>query len=328
MSNADSSIELWNRFSRTAGDKAKGDAAAITAIIDYMELRRISPSITFASYLAAKAALLTSDQPDDLSKIVADALPRTKKAAEALNRRQWSAKEVAGFLLLYMDIVQAADAAQEPVIPLSEFLAMPAMQEAYLRGDFDEKPKAEETHADGIPVKSPGARCVHTHEGGRQERGVVTGSDETGVTVKTDAGEILTGLPESSVVRNTDPPPNDPVTPDGKPLPCLARGVLTLPATDYSAAQSRLNSPGPVGSVEFDAVMHTFSFDFEDGHSVIIDVANGEPKPWVDAYLVETARPEVSIADVPPREQLLGTYRFIVEAGWYELEVVKECEDQ
>lgn len=318
-----SSEEQLDAFARSAGDNCRGDVAMIHQICEFLKIRRITPSVSFDSYLQAMLHILAGDEADlSPEKQVKEALPRTKKAAEAAEVRQWSAAETKGYLLLYLDLVEAAQAADELPMTLGDFLASEVLRNAFLEGQFDEKKTADVEGSSTAPVSRAGQRCLYTHDSGRQERGVVLEIVEDLVTLRTDAGEELSGLSKESVSLCDDPPPNDPTTPDGESLPQLGRGVLQIPKAEYQQAKSRLDSPAPLGSVEMDTVIHDWAFSFSDGFSARLDVVNGEPNPYVDAYLSRDTKPEVSLADVPPRSELVGNYRFTLPGqGWYELEV-------
>ena len=104
-------------------------------------LRQLDPALVFERFLGYA---LVADFDEENRKHPEDALrfhcPRSKAEAEKRQRPQWSAKQCAGILALYADMVREAEReGQEPPLTLDQFLG--ELGEAYLNGEFDVGPE-------------------------------------------------------------------------------------------------------------------------------------------------------------------------------------------
>jgi hypothetical protein len=138
--------ELLKAFSKQC-EAYKGDAKKVELACLYLFVRQLTPSLPFETFLECFSALADADE-DNLKlpeTAVARLLPRTKAKAEQYNSRQWSAKEIVGYLALYIDMIREAEHANMAVpMTLNAWLADPNLQKMYLDGAFDAVPKAAE----------------------------------------------------------------------------------------------------------------------------------------------------------------------------------------
>lgn len=144
--------ELLKAFSKQC-EAYKGDAKKVDLVCLYLFLRQLTPSLPFEVFLDRYTALADADE-ENLKlpeTALARFLPRTKAKAEQYGLRQWSAKEIVGYLALYVDMIREAEQTNTPVpMLLNAWLADPNLQKMYLDGAFDtapETPAAEEEAA-------------------------------------------------------------------------------------------------------------------------------------------------------------------------------------
>jgi len=118
----------------------KGDAKKVELTCLYLFVRQLTPTLPFETFLECYSALADADEenlklPDTA---VARLLPRTKAKADQYKLRQWSAKEIVGYLALYVDMIREAENTNTAVpMTLNAWLGNPAMQKMYLDGGFD-----------------------------------------------------------------------------------------------------------------------------------------------------------------------------------------------
>ena len=128
----------------------KGDSKQVELVCLYLLLRQLTPALPFETFLQMYAPLADADEmnlkmPDTA---VDHYLPRAKSKAEKNSVRQWSAKEVVGYLALYVDMIREAEATNTPIpMPLNQWLCSPAIQTMFLNGEFDTKTEAVTTDA-------------------------------------------------------------------------------------------------------------------------------------------------------------------------------------
>lgn len=338
--------ELLRDFAKNPGcERYSGDAEKIKLLGIYLWLRQLTPTLFFETFLELFAPLADFDgenlkQPDDAIKAL---LPRSAKAAEAAGTEQWTAKQVVEFVSLYVDIVREAELQSKPVpMTLNAFLQNKQMHKQYRDGLFDDilvvkaAPKSgkrsNKSQATVIAPSAPSQRCLYNGPGNRQYRGHVTNiwtDNQSGnqyANFKADSGEEFNGVGLGQLSVITDSPPNPPATPAGEPIPQTAVETMRLKKVDYNQAQTALALQAPMGNIELGQLILGFTHKFFDGKIASIHVINAEPRPYVDAFLSSDSSPELInetvIAEIPPRNNIEGTYAFVTEEnGVYTLTV-------
>lgn len=146
--------ELLKAFAKQC-EAYKGDAKKVELACLYLFVRQLTPSLTFETFLECFAALADADE-DNLKlpeTAVARLLPRTKAKAEQYGARQWSAKEIVGYLSLYIDMIREAENTNTSVpMTLNAWLADPNLQKMYLDGAFDAVPSTEDADTETAVV--------------------------------------------------------------------------------------------------------------------------------------------------------------------------------
>lgn len=323
-------------------DRYAADGERIKLIIDYLWMRQLTPTLPFETFLGLYTPLANFDamnlkHPAEAIKAL---LPRTKKAAEATKAHQWSAKEVVEFVALYIDIVRESESQCVPVpMDFRAFLENGQMQEQYLAGAFKEAAPPKKSGGAGggkkpavaaEPVRPTAVnqRVIYTGPTRQQHRGVVdllTPGTEEGksyVDFTTDAGEKMVGLGIHKFAVIDDPPPNPPQALDGEALPLLGSGTITIKKAQLPAVQQALAIKGqPMGNVAETDVIYPFTVQVAEGISAHVDVINGKEGPYVDPFLVRGGDMDHPIVDLPPRDNIIGTYTFVTAEGAYNVEV-------
>lgn len=132
---------LLKAFAKQPGCEGyKGDAKQISLVCLYLFVRQLTPSLQFEQFLQLYAPFADADESNlKLPETAVDAvLPRAAAKAQKNGARQWSAKEVIGFLALYVDMIREAELGGTPVpMTLNEWIGNEQMQTMYLNGDFD-----------------------------------------------------------------------------------------------------------------------------------------------------------------------------------------------
>jgi len=138
---SDSIQGLLKAFAKQPGCEGyKGDAKQISLVCLYLFIRQLTPSLPFEQFLQLYAPFADADEENlKLPETAVDAvLPRAAAKAQKNGARQWSAKEVIGFLSLYVDMIREAELSNTPVpMTLNEWIGNDQMQTMYLNGDFD-----------------------------------------------------------------------------------------------------------------------------------------------------------------------------------------------
>ena len=138
---SDSIQGLLKAFAKQPGCEGyKGDAKQISLVCLYLFIRQLTPALPFEQFLQLYAPLADADEQNlKLPETAVDAiLPRAAAKAEKLSVRQWSAKEVIGFLAVYVDMIREAELSGAPVpMTLNQWIGNTQMQTMYINGDFD-----------------------------------------------------------------------------------------------------------------------------------------------------------------------------------------------
>ena len=138
---SDSIQGLLKAFAKQPGCEGyKGDAKQISLVCLYLFMRQLTPSLPFEQFLHLYAPLADADEQNlKLPETAVDQmLPRAAAKAEKLSVRQWSAKEVIGFLALYVDMIREAELSGTPVpMTLNQWIGNEQMKTMYLDGAFD-----------------------------------------------------------------------------------------------------------------------------------------------------------------------------------------------
>jgi hypothetical protein len=327
---------------QAACERYGADGERIKLIIDYLWLRQLTPSLPFETFLNLYMPLADFDamnlkHPADAIK---NLLPRTKKAAEAAGSHQWSAKEVVEFVALYIDVVRESESQGIPVpMDLRAFLENAQMQELYIAGEFKEAAPPKKSRGSGgskkpaaaaeqVRPSAAGQRVLYTGPKDQQFRGKVdqlTEPDAEGkvyVDFTTDAGEAMTGLGIQKFAVIDDPPPNPPQALDGAALPALGSGTITIKKSQMPSVQQALGIKGqPMGNVAANDVIYPFAVAVAEGVTAHVDILNGAEGPYVDPYLIQGEDMEHPAAELPPRDNIIGTYVFVTAEGSYQVEV-------
>lgn len=332
--------QLLRDFAKQPGcERYSGDAEKIKLICDYLWLRQLTPSLPFETFLDLYAAVADFDKENRKhpSDAIAYYLPRVKKQAEERGVDQWKAKDVVDYVALFIDMIREAESTSQPIpMELNAFLQSEPLLQGFKNGDFKEAPApkssskksstkkkaAEKQHPSG-----PDQRCIYNGPGGRQHRGKTTAywQDEASkhfyADFIADAGEEFKGVGVAQLEVCDDPAPSPPQDNEGEPVPEVASGKLTIPKAQFPSVQQALALTAPVGTVALGDVVYGFNHQFSDGAVALIEVVNGETKPYVDARLCRDS-PENVLAEVEPRDNIEGVYTFETQQGSYTLEVV------
>lgn len=138
---SDSIQGLLKAFAKQPGCEGyKGDAKQISLVCLYLFIRQLTPSLPFEQFLQLYTPFADADEQNlKLPETAVDQLlPRAAAKAEKLNARQWSAKEVIGFLALYVDMIREAELSGTPVpMTLLQWVSNEQMRTMYLDGKFD-----------------------------------------------------------------------------------------------------------------------------------------------------------------------------------------------
>lgn len=138
---SDSIQGLLKAFAKQPGCEGyKGDAKQISLVCLYLFVRQLTPALLFEQFLQLYAPFADADESNlKLPETAVDAvLPRAAAKAQKTGARQWSAKEVIGFLSLYVDMIREAELGGTPIpMTLNEWIGNEQMQTMYLNGDFD-----------------------------------------------------------------------------------------------------------------------------------------------------------------------------------------------
>jgi hypothetical protein len=330
-------MQLLRNFAAQPGcERYSADSEKVSLLTDYLWLRQLTPSLPFETFLERYAAIADFDEenkkhPADAIKFL---LPRNAKLATQLGKTQWTAKEVVEYTALYVDVIREAERASTPVqFTFNAWLQMENVITAYRAGEFKEPtpPPKKRTKSEGkakvaVSQRPTGAdqRCVYTPTTGHQRRGYVRELIKVGdvyvANFQADSGELFRSLALDTLERIEDPSPNQPQTPTGDLKPELANVRLRIPVGQQTEIARALNCPGPLGTVEIGDACQSLRYKFPDGNVAVINIINGEPRPYVDASLLDPQG--VVLADVQPREHIEGNYTFDTETGYYLLEVI------
>ena len=327
--------ELLNEFTTQPGcEQYTTPTAAISLLTDYLWVLRFAPTTTFESYLETTAAAGNAVHPLDVLK---QHCPRVAKVATAAGKEQWTAKECAGVLEFYVDVLREPGAQDlaNTTLTLNDFLtseAAPFKAGAYAEPEVPKPAKAKAKIAAPVAVdarlSAVGQRVIYTVGATSQQlRGHIvranTMDDRTYLDFESDAGALYAGCSVQNFEVCDDP------APEASTKPCQT-ATLTLPASTYSQCIGRLDSAVP-GCDTF----HMTSTVFEDGYTADVDICECARGAYVDARLyapalddgtlAEDARP---VAELPPRYTLLGEYLFETPDCDYRLVVAAVPEEQ
>ena len=326
--------QLIREFAKQPGcERYTADGEKVKLLAQYLWLRQLTPDLSFEKFLELYKLVADFDgdnlkHPDDAIK---KHLPRSAKAAG--EGKKWSAKEVVDYTALFVDMVRTAEATNTPVpMEFAAFLVAPGLLEMFANGDFKEaappKTKGKKQKAPKVSVSAEGQRCIYTATGNHQHRGITTAywnDEQSGqfyADFKADSGEEFKGVGAATLEVVTDSAPNVPTDQQtDQPLPEQGVGKLTIVKAQFPAVQQALALGQPMGNVAIGDVCYTFNHQFPDGKVAVVDVINGETKPFVDARLCE-GTPDNVLAEVEPRDNIEGTYQFVTPNGTYTLEVV------
>lgn len=338
---AESTLDLLAAFPRQKGCEAYGqDGRRIQLLSMYVWLRQFTERLTFELFLEKFTPLADYD---DINLKHPDAAlhaccPRSKKQADTSGVPQWTAKECVDILALYVDMCREADKLGMAVpITFAEFLQSEgplykAGQTAPLPAAATRQKRtravaaAAASKADPVTGLTPTAAAERptsagqwiiyepATEVGRQIRGttVAVYSQAVGEEIRqyvdfvTEEGEVYNAVNAGhcTVLEGTPPPAEEPQV--------VKR--LRIPKDEYPQIVERLKLNAPVANVAIGEVLHMFSVTFTEQQLVAdITVVNQEAHPVVIAELAN-AQNDV-IADLPPRRNILGDYRFNTPQG-------------
>lgn len=332
---------LLQEFENQPGcDRYSGDGAKIKLLVDYAWLRNLAPDLTFEEFLRRYQPYADFDSdnlkhPDDALKHFC---PRAKTAADRLGKDQWTAKEVADVMVLYVDMCREADRTNVEAPTLNEFLQMVADDFKNGVQPPPEKPsRRATTKTKRAPTTAPtpanpdtgltennnplrpseeGQRVIleRPSQKGRQVKGVITKitteDDRTYGTFKSDDGEITENVNINHFTVCAEEPPAEPDS--------VERKRLWLPKAVYEKAQQGLQLSTAMANVPQDGVIQQWQQEFRNDLVAIIDLRNGETGPYIDPYMVN---PQLSdeddniVAELPPRKDLIGDYHFNRDNG-------------
>lgn len=194
---SDSIQGLLKAFAKQPGCEGyKGDAKQISLVCLYLFIRQLTPSLPFEQFLQLYATFADADEENlKLPETAVDAtLPRAAAKAQKTGARQWSAKEVIGFLALYVDMIREAELSSTPIpMTLNEWIGNTQMQTMYLNGDFD----AVEVAGD-----PPGSH-PEPHTAAATEQPAATATDTPAVTTTTAAAVPKKSRAKKSVTQAT-----------------------------------------------------------------------------------------------------------------------------
>lgn len=334
----ESVLGLLQTFSRQSlCDKHSADSKKIDLVLTYLWLRQLTEGLTFEVFLAKFASL--ADYDDQNRKHPEAALkhhcPRAKKAAEAANVPQWSAKECAEILSVYVDMCREAEQqGVEVPMTLDEYLAMDgpnykqgnvAIERPVRAADTASRRTASATEpslADpqtgltptDVPRRpdGPGQRIIYEMpgQGGRQIKGVTrnVSSGEIGgetryyVSFASDEGELFDDVNlEHCTLLDEQPPAQRADVSETK--------KIWVPKAQYPQIVQALTLGAPMGNVDEKAVIYPFSVQFDCGLAVDVSIYNGEMGPYVEAQLYNPSD-DVLIETLPPRQNIIGDFRF------------------
>lgn len=336
-------LQLLKEFAKQPGcERYAGDAEKVKLLGVYLWLRQLTPTLPFETFLECYRHVADFDEenlkhPDDA---IAAHLPRNKKAAG--EGRQWASKEVVDFVAVYVDMIREAEGSGQPIpMTLGQFISNPAIKDQYLAGAFAPAPAAPAPKAEKAPKAAKaatpkeivrptdGQRAIYTAPDNRQRRGTCLrvfaqelSQDGTRyyADFRSDAGEEFMGVALESFVVCHDPPPNQPKTDDGTVKQVLGTGVMLLKRMDVTNAEEALALTLPMGNVAVGSDIVRWDHAFDADHVARVCVANGDARPYVDAYLCHPSGQPVYF-EVQPREHLCGHYEFEVANGVFKLEV-------
>jgi len=331
---------LLRGFAKQVGcEKYSGSREKVNLIAEYLWLRNLTPQLPFETFLEMYAAVADFDK--DNCKHPAEAikqyLPRSKKAAEDAGTAQWAADDVVDYMSLYVDMVREAERVQQPVpLPLNEFLRNETLISQFRSGAFAEPAPAKSPRSSRKAKKdvnkprpsAVGQRALFNGPGGHQHRGHVIayypapdGTTNAFVDFGADTGEQFQqiGVLQCELIPDEAPVPRNQA---GDELQKLGDVSLKIGKAQFVSVTTALGSPSPVGTVALGEAVHEFIVPYTGGPvSAKVSVVNGEPRPYVDAVLINAETGDVLCNSVAPRENIEGAYRFVVPDGYYDFTV-------
>ena len=330
---------LLRDFTKTPGcDRYTSDGEKIKLLTDYLWCRQLVPTLPFATFLERYKEVADHDaenmkHPDAAMKHY---LPRSKKKAEELGKPQWTAKQVAEFVLTYVDMIRAAEDEGVPIpMGFNDYIKHENIVSAYFNGEFDDivkvpadtqNKKSSKRKKEKV-VERPttqGQRAIYTGPGHMAHRGHIEkiwtdeDSDCVFADFKSDAGELFQGVGITTLVACEDAKPNPPQDDEGDELSQIAAGKIRIKKGDGITTTNYLNSPAPLGNVALGDVLYSCNYSYSDTVKAVVEVVNGEPAPYVDAFLEVDGD---AVCELEPRQGIEGTYTFTTPEGFYELDI-------
>lgn len=325
---------LLRDFSRLPEcDRYSADSEKIELLEQYLWIRQLTPGLSFEKFLElfAKVANYDTDNLKHPQDAVKTLCPRSKAAADKVQRAQWSAAQVVDILVLYTDMIRLAESQGQP-IPLDLKTFLSACGPMYLSGELPPPTPApslgrgkkttvvktgEPAPADGetglVPTGNPllptvaGQRVIYAPptQHGRQIKGkvlnVILHDGRTYIDFEADSGEKAEGcnVLHFTVVDEAVPVNEEPI---------LERKKLWIPKTKWPGVQSTLALTTPMANVAIGGTIEGFALEFDANFTAEIEVVNGDPHPYVDAKLRD--KDGDAVDDLNPRDSILGEYRF------------------
>lgn len=328
-------------------ERFSADSAKIILLQLYFLCRLLVPKLSFEEFLTRFQLL--ADYDDTNLKMPADAiayhLPRSKKEAETRGCEQWAAKEVVGFLTLFVDAIRAAEQQGAPdPCTLLEFLKREDIRQAFRSGAFDEptvkQPRASRaaTKKDAGPTQAiagalptVGARVLYTAMTGRQQRGHVTaisaGPSNQLATFVTDVGEQFDDVPLALLSLCSDPVANTTVNAVGDELPLLCHEAITLTPVELQQAKDTLAISTMLAQHEPGGQLAAWTVQDPTHGFGTVAITNAENGPVVDAYWylpgAQSGDDAIWVLG-EPRKNIQGTYTFQLPAGRIVVTVAKQ----
>ncbi len=308
----------------------------VNLLIYYLSLQPMFPEISLELFLE-RSQLVAGATKENL-QFPKDALDHYCPNKDSA----WEPKHRIGIMTLYLTYRSFALADGEAVMPFHEFLAAEA---AGFREQYDTlapanppvapaateapaapapkatKPKAakkDKAASAFVPVVD--ARAIFRGPLGDGIGPEITGTikavdnERQVVEFAGDNGESLSAIPFSQLFAPTPQMPEAPVIEPAVTHP------LRVNKADSARIAGFLALTQPVGNVPLGDILQGFEVDFDGVGKAAIQVINAQPKPSIDAFLVDAAG--TALAELPPRENALaGNYDFQVRGQVYRVAV-------
>jgi len=290
----------------------------------------LCPELSFETFLDRYALVANFDE--DNLKHPADAIKKLlpKKSAQSTSDTvTFNPDEVRDLMMVYIEMIREAELANTPIkLSFARFLSLPKIREASKNGDFttkkEEKPKKSQQQKLPLTIAPTevGQRCVLTTESARQHRGTLAAvsTEHKVADFKADSGELFTSVMLSSLQASNDAMRRGVKNSQGEQLSVLQQGKLTIPKIEYERIAQVQATKQMLGTVPEHSPAYSYLYSFGE-YSALIEVVNAAPI-YIDARLVMTADTSDSVFEIAPRDNILGSYEFVTDAGIYYLNVV------